>query len=133
MAFYKKQKIKGKWYPRSFTVGTFTTDDVANRLSARSTVTKGDTYAVLLGLGDVLADMLETGCSVKLDGVGTFFLVGKATGRGADKPEDVSPRQFTKLGVGFIPEYHRGHNNRVTRRTIVPQHVNWTELEGEVK
>ena len=61
MAFYKKQKQKGKWYPRSFTIGTWTTDDVAKRLSVMSTVSKGDTYAVLLGLGEVLGDMLKDG------------------------------------------------------------------------
>ena len=43
MAFYKKQKMNGKWYPRSFTVGTMDTDQVAERLSRISTVSKGDT------------------------------------------------------------------------------------------
>ena len=55
MAFYKKQKMNGKWYPRSFTVGTMDTDQVAERLSRISTVSKGDTYAVLVGLGEVLS------------------------------------------------------------------------------
>lgn len=68
MAFYKKQKMNGKWYPRSFTVGTMDTDQVAERLSRMSTVSKGDTYAVLLGLGEVLGSMLEAGYSVKLKG-----------------------------------------------------------------
>ena len=48
--FYKKQKLGGKWYPRSFTVNTVDTKEVARRLSLMSTVTVGDTYAVLLGL-----------------------------------------------------------------------------------
>ena len=39
--FYKKQKIGGKWYPRSFTAGTYDTEDVAERLSEMSTVSKG--------------------------------------------------------------------------------------------
>ena len=47
MAYYKKQKLNGKWYPRSVTVGTLTTADVAERLSRMSTVTRGDVYAVL--------------------------------------------------------------------------------------
>ena len=39
MAFYKKQKLNGKWYPRAITKGrTATTDDVAKRLSLISTV-----------------------------------------------------------------------------------------------
>ena len=82
MAYYKKQKLNGKWYPRSVTVGTLTTADVAERLSRMSTVTRGDVYAVLLGLGEVMGEMLAMGSSVKLDGLGTFYLVGKAVGAG---------------------------------------------------
>ena len=40
-----------------------------------STVSKGDTYAVLIGLGEVLGSMMELGYSVKQDGLGTFYLV----------------------------------------------------------
>ena len=131
MAFYKKQKQKGKWYPRSFTIGTWTTDDVAKRLSVMSTVSKGDTYAVLLGLGEVLGDMLKDGYSVKLDGLGTFYLTGKASGRGVDTPEEVSARQFKEVQVLVIHEYRRGHNKKVTGRTLVPDKVEWRELDME--
>lgn len=126
--FYKKQKIGGKWYPRSFTMGTYDTEEVAARLSDISTVSKGDTYAVLLGLGQVLGDMMATGNSVKLEGLGTFYLVGNANGQGVDTPEEVSPKQFRKLRVAFIPEYRREQNRRVSKRTLVPQRISWTEV-----
>lgn len=71
---------------RSFTAGTYDTKDVAKRLSEMSTVSKGDTYAVLMGLGEVLGSMMELGNSVKLDGLGTFYLVGNANGQGVDTP-----------------------------------------------
>lgn len=128
MAFYKKQKKGEKWYPASFTTGRYDTADVAERLSQMSTVSKGDTYAVLLGLGEVLGSMLKDGCSVKLDGLGTFYLVGRARGRGVDTPEEVSPEQFGELRVRFIPEYRRAQNGKVVKRTIVPQRVEWVEL-----
>ncbi len=131
--FYKKQKIGKKWYPRSFTVGTYDTKEVARRLAELSTVSKGDTYAVLMGLGEVLGSMLESGNSVKLDGLGTFYLVGNANGQGVDTPEEVGPEQFRKVTVAFIPEYSRAQNHRVTKRTIVPRHVEWTALEGLMK
>ena len=130
--YYKKQKIGKKWYPRSFTAGTYGTKDVAERLSEMSTVSKGDTYAVLMGLGEVLGDMMEMGNTVKLDGLGTFYLVGNANGQGVDTPEEVSPEQFRKVTVAFIPEYSRAQNSRVKKRTIVPSRVEWTELEGMV-
>ena len=131
--FYKKQKLNGKWYPRSMTVGTCTTKYVAERLSAMSTVSIGDTYAVLLGLGEVMGELLELGQSVKLEGLGTFYLVGQAKGQGVDTPEEVSGEQFTKLTVGFIPEYSRSSNGKVARRTIVPNNVEWIEMGEKVK
>lgn len=126
--FYKKQKLRGKWYPRSFTVDTIDTKEVARRLSLMSTVTVGDTYAVLLGLGEVLGELMSLGNSVKLDGLGTFYLVGNANGEGVDTPEEVSPKQFKKLTVAFIPEYHRSQKRQVTEKTIVPNRVEWTEM-----
>lgn len=98
-----------------------------------STVSKGDTYAVLIGLGEVLGRMMELGYSVKLDGLGTFYLVGNANGQVVDTPEEVSPEQFRKVTVAFILEYSRAQNNQVQKRTIVPSQVEWTELEGTVK
>ena len=131
MAFYRKQKLKGKWYPRSFTVNTLDTEEVARRLSLVSTVSKADTYAVLMGLGDVLGSMMKEGNSVKLDGLGTFYLVGGANGQGVDTPEEVSARQFTEVRVRFIPEYRRAQNRKVTGRTIVPKDINWVEMKPE--
>ena len=129
MAYYKKQKLNGKWYPRSVTVGTLTTADVAERLSRMSTVTRGDVYAVLLGLGEVMGEMLAMGSSVKLDGLGTFYLVGKAVGAGVDTPQEVSPRQFRKLSVAFIPEYSLTSSHAVVARTIVPRQVQWVSRD----
>ena len=90
---------------------------------------KGDTYAVLLGLGEVLGGMLEAGYSVKLKGVGTFYLTGRAEGQGVDTPEEVSGQQFSKLQVRFIPEYRRMQNGQVAERTLVPDKVEWVEME----
>lgn len=131
--FYKKQKIKGKWYPRSFTAGKYDTEEVAKRLSEMSTVSKADTLAVLTGLGEVLGEMMEMGNSVKLDGLGTFYLTGQCRGKGVDSPEEVSPNQFDKVAVRFIPEYRRSAKNLVTRRTIVPQQVEWVEMDDKIK
>lgn len=130
MAFYKKQKINGKWYPRALTQGDpYTTDDVAERLSLISTVSRGDTYAVLANLGDVLATMMSTGRSVRLMGIGTFYCTCSCDGTGVDTPEEVSPRQITSVKVRFIPEYERGQRKQVTGRTLVDPHLEWIDLE----
>ena len=78
MAFFKKQqkKINGKWYPQVVTVGKpVTTDEVADRLSKISTVSRADTYAVLKDLADVLSDYMAQGRTGKLEGLGTFYSV----------------------------------------------------------
>lgn len=77
MAFFKKvkQKVNGLWYPKSVTVGKpVTTDEVADRLSKVSTVSRGDTYTVLKELGPVLGDYMAQGRTVKLDGSGYVLL-----------------------------------------------------------
>ena len=130
MAFYKKQKQKGKWYPRAITKGRpYTTDDVAARLSSISTVSRGDTYAVLANLGDVLAGMMSTGRSVRLMGVGTFYCTCQSSRQGVDTPEEVNPRQITSVKVRFIPEYNRGQNGKVTERTLISPQMEWIEVE----
>lgn len=98
-----------------------------------STVSKGDTYAVFMGLGEVLGDMMEAGNTVKLEGLGTFYLVGNANGRSVDSREEVGSEQFRRVTVAFISEYSRAQNNQIMTRTIVPSQVEWTELDGTVK
>ena len=98
MAFYKKVKQKGddKWHPRAVTKGhPYTTDEIARLLSEMSTVTPGDTYAVLMNLGEVLGKLMSSGHSVKLKGIGTFYYTCRSEGTGVDTPEEVSPAQIT--------------------------------------
>ena len=69
MAFFKKvkKKLTGLWYPEAITVGKpVTTDQVADRLALISTVSRGDTYAVLKDLGEVMASFMAEGRTVKL-------------------------------------------------------------------
>ena len=70
MAFYKKTKMKvnGKWYPKAVLVSSpATTEQVAKRLAAESTVSPADVRAVLTALGGVMGDYMSQGRSVKLD------------------------------------------------------------------
>ena len=92
MAFFKKvfKQLNKKWYPQSVLVGsTVTTDQIAKRLAAESTVSPADVKAVLEALSGVMGDYMAQGRSVKLDGIGSFFFQSSATGNGKDKAEDV--------------------------------------------
>ena len=134
MAFYKKVKQKGddKWHPRAVTKGhPYTTDEIARLLSEMSTVTPGDTYAVLMNLGEVLGKLMSSGHSVKLKGIGTFYYTCRSEGTGVDTPEEVSPAQITAVQKRFIPEYYRGQCGQVTERTLLSPHIEWVDTEGE--
>lgn len=133
MAFFKKekQKVNGKWYPRSITVGKpVTTDEVAKRLAVESTVSPADTFAVLKSLGGVLADYMANGRTVKLDGVGTFYYTANAAGNGVDSEDQVSAKQITDVRVRFIPEKHQNSNNQITTRSLVSDNIFWEEWGG---
>lgn len=136
MAFYKKVKQKGdnKWHPRAVTKGRpYTTDEVAQLLSDMSTVTPGDTYAVLMNLGTVLGKLMGSGRSVKLKGIGTFYYTCRSEGTGVDTPEEVSPAQITSVQIRFIPEYFREQDGQVRERTLLSPHIEWVdEEEGNI-
>ena len=128
MAFFKKvkQKVDGKWYPQSVTVGKpVTTDEVAKRLAVESTVSPADTFAVLKSLGGVLADFMANGRTVKLDGLGTFYYTSNAQGNGVDAPEKVTASQITDVRVRFIPEKRLNSSHQVTSRSLVSDNIFW--------
>lgn len=133
MAFYKKrqQKTNGLWYPQSITVGKpASTDEVADRLSKISTVSRADTYAVLKDLGSVMGDIMASGRSVKLEGLGSFYYTANTAKQGVATPEEVSAKQIIGARVRFIPETTRGSNNQVITRSMVSINLFWEEWGG---
>ena len=130
MAFFRKKKLSdGKWHAIAVNLDKpATTDDVADELSARSTVSRADTYAVLVELGDVMGRLMASGRSVKLDGVGTFYLTCQTKGKGTDTPEELTPDMITDVKVRFIPEYSRGQRGQITSRTMLYKWLEWIEV-----
>lgn len=136
MPFFKKvkQKDTGKWYPRAVTTGhPYTTDEVVKQLSFMSTVSPGDTYAVLMNLGEVLSKMMNSGRSVMLKGVGSFYYTCRAEGTGVDAPEEVGVQQITATQVRFIPEYTRTQNKKVNTRTLIDRDLFWQDVDDVLK
>jgi predicted histone-like DNA-binding protein len=110
---------------------TVSTDEVAERLADLSTVTPGDTYAVLKNLGGVLADYMAEGRTVKLDGVGTFYYTAVATHQGVNTPEEVKATHITGVRVRFLPEASRTASNKVAARSLIADHIIWVEWGGK--
>ena len=138
MAFYKKTKMKvnGKWYPKSVLVGSpVTTEQVAKRLAAESTVSPADVRAVLTALGGVMGDYMSQGRSVKLEGVGSFYFTAVTNKNGVATEEEVTANQISGVRVRFIPEtrYRGAGKGRVSTRGLSDIDIEWNEWKGDEK
>jgi len=130
MAFFRriKKSINQLWYPQSITWGkAVTTREVADELSAISTVTRGDTYAVMENLGRVLSSYMGQGRTVKIDGVGTFYYTATSAKRGVPTAEEVSASLIKGVRVRFLPEVKRNSGSQVTARSMVNTRIVWEE------
>lgn len=139
MAFFKKYQalFNKKWYPRSILVGTpISTEQVARRLSAESTVSPADVMAVLQGLSGVMGDYMAQGRSVRLDGIGTFYFSSDSSGNGVDAPEKVSVNQIKAVRVRFTPETNYrlgGTRGRVAVRPLTDVDIEWIDIDTLAK
>lgn len=129
MAFFKKiQKKNNLWYPQSVTWGkAVSTREVADELAAISTVTRGDTYAVMENLGRVLSNFMGQGRTVKINGVGTFYYTANAAKNGVETEKEVNATQINGVRVRFIPEVERNVGHQVTTRSMVNTRIVWEE------
>lgn len=130
MAFFKRiqKKVNNLWYPQSITIGKpVTTRQVADQLSILSTLTRGDTYAVMENLGIVLSNYMGQGRTVKIDGVGTFYYTASSTKMGVQTADEVSASQINGVRVRFIPEVERNSGRQVTTRSMVDTNIFWEE------
>lgn len=129
MAFFKRiQKKNNLWYPQSVTWGkAVSTREVADELAAISTLTRGDTYAVMENLGRVLSNYMGQGRTVKINGVGTFYYTANAAKNGVETEEEVSAAQINGVRVRFIPEVERSYSNQIVTRSMVNTRVVWEE------
>ena len=91
-------------------------------------MSRSDTYAVLMGLSDVLKSFMKEGRSAKLDGVGTFYYTADASKQGVDTPEEVSPKQINGVRVRFLPEYARTSSGKVSTRALVDDDIQWNDI-----
>lgn len=142
MAFYKKvqMKVNGKWYSKSVLVGSaITTEQVAKRVAAESTVSPADVRAVLTALGGVMGDYMVQGRSVKLDGIGSFYFTAATNNNGVDTEKEVTAALINGVRVRFIPETRfRGGGTRAMGggrravRSLTDVDIEWEEWKGKV-
>lgn len=124
-----------KWYPRSVLVGNpVTTDQIAKRLAAESTVAPADVKAVLEALSGVMGDYMAQGRSVKLDGIGSFYFTASANGNGVDTADEVNANLINGVKIRFVPEttYKRGGGGstkgRRAMRALTDVDIEWIDV-----
>ena len=128
--------VNGKWYAKSVLVmSPVSTEQIAKRIAAESTVSPADVRAVLTALGGVMGDYMSQGRSVKLDGVGSFYFTAVTSKNGVDKPEDVNATLIRGVRVRFIPDtrYRGAGKGRVSTRGLSDVDIEWEEWKGEEK
>ena len=133
-------KVNGKWYPKSVLVGSaITTEQVAKRVAAESTVSPVNVRAVLTALGGVMGDYMAQGRSVKLDGIGSFYFTAATNKNGVATEKEVTAALINGVRVRFIPETcFRGGGTRATgggRRSVrglSDVDIEWEEWKGKV-
>ena len=131
MAFYKKayNKKTEVYYPRAITIGTaINTDQIAEALADRSTVTKTDVKAVLTEMADVMSQYMAQGKSVKLEGLGSFRLGLNTKGVKNEEDFDFQP-QLQRVKVNFTPETTYPASTGAATRSMVSNSLEWIEYD----
>ena len=87
--------------------GTVATQQLAEVIAEKSSLTAGDVQNVVRNLMSVMREYLLNSRSVRLDGLGTFTMKACTRGKGVESAGKVSPNQITALKCRFTPEYTR--------------------------
>lgn len=101
-------KRSNKWFPRSLNSGkTVSTDRLMEEIANASTVAPADVAATLRALCDAMRGHLCDGDKVKLDNIGTFYLMADASGNGVASEDLVDSSQINRVNVRFAPQKKR--------------------------
>lgn len=135
--FFKKSKLKvngkTKWFPRAVIVSKrpADSDELARRIAQMSTASTGDVHLVLRSLPSVMAQIMNEGRTVHIDGLGSFFFKLSCAGRGVDTPEEVSRKQIKDIRVQFLPERQRIDGKKIGKPlTQDVELVDWDVVTG---
>lgn len=131
MAFFKPiyKKLSKMWHPQAVSVGKpIEMDELCKQIALISTVSSADAKATLEALGLVLGTSMNTGRTVHVEGLGTFYYTCISNGKGVDAPEKVNANQIIGTRVRFVPESRR-KGDTVTRG-LIGEDVTWTNVNS---
>ena len=126
-------KRVNKWFARSISSGkTITTARLMDEVAGASTVAPADVAAVLRALCDAMRGHLSDGDKVKLDNIGTFYLMADASGNGVATEAEVSAAQINRVNVRFTPQKRRvgGSGKGMQVPVLVSDDIRWERADG---
>lgn len=89
-----------KYYGKPVSSGKVNIEQVANRISKESTLSRHDILAVLSAFNDALVEYLEQGLTIDFERLGTFKLTFRS--KASDTPEAVTPAKFYGHRPSFV-------------------------------
>ena len=126
-AIYKK--MSQKWHPQAITVGPpVEMDELCDQIGQMTTVSRPDAKAAIEALGMVMGSFMNSGRSVHVAGLGTFYYTCVSNKKGVDTEKEVSANQIVGTRVRFVPESTRKGN--IVTRGLVSANLVWTNLKS---
>ena len=111
------------YYPRAVVTGELTTDEMAQNISKRCTLTKADVLACLAAFSEVMNEAIIDGKRVILDGIGSFK-AGIVTKKMVEKLEDFNVREcIGGYRINFLPMYNIDANGRHATKLLAGARV----------
>ena len=135
MAFFRERfsKLTQKWTVSSVSISQYNSKRLAKDIEKEGPVSYTDIMAVLTALPTVMRRYLAEGHTVKLDGIGTFFLAVQCTKTGVANKEDISAEKITNVKVQFRPEVEASGRKGKRHNTLVEDPMEWHYLAAEPK
>ena len=125
-AVYKK--MSKLWYPQAVTIGSpVSMDELCKQIAMMTTVSTPDAKAAIEAMGMVMGGFMNSGRSVQVDGLGTFYYTCTSKGQGVSTADEVSAKQIAGTRVRFVPESSRKGNT--IKRTLISEDLVWTNIK----
>lgn len=126
-AIYKK--LSQKWHPQAVSVGRpVEMDELCKQIAMMTTVSAPDAKAAIEALGMVMVSFMNSGRTVHVDGLGTFYYTCVSTGQGVDTEDEVNANQITGTRVRFVPESTR--KGKTVTRALISDDLVWTNIKS---
>ncbi|MBQ8501345.1 MAG: HU family DNA-binding protein [Bacteroides sp.] len=109
---------KKLFHPQVVTTGTVTLDQLAKEVAELSSLSTGDVKNSIDNLIVVMTRHLHSSESVLLDGLGSFALSLRSTGKGVETADEVTA-QNSRVKTTFRPTSTRNSDRTVATRSLI--------------